>query len=108
MSAQRIERWFVPAGGDWRLRFLFRTWVIGMLLALPFAVFAAFDRQLDGLEATRRIRALGKASLPIVALTASGEPEALSACVQAGMNQCLIKPVSLQMVQHMLELASTQ
>ena len=61
--------------------------------------------EMDGLEATRRIRAAPQHSQTlIVALTASGLPEELDACRKAGMNDCLVKPVSLAMVKRALEL----
>ncbi|MFO0594839.1 MAG: ATP-binding protein [Myxococcaceae bacterium] len=52
---------------------------------------------MDGFEATEKIRALeGEAALvPIVALTASAMPDELMRCRQSGMNDCLIKPVTL-------------
>ncbi|QIE43203.1 response regulator (plasmid) [Rhodobacteraceae bacterium SC52] len=51
---------------------------------------------LDGLEATRRIRALGGdyADIPILALTAHAGPDEKAKCVQAGFNDILTKPVS--------------
>ncbi len=61
---------------------------------------------MDGLEATRLIRAsAAHGALPIVAVTASGLPEELAACRAAGMNDCLVKPISLEMVQRVLRLA---
>ena len=49
---------------------------------------------LDGLEATRRIRALDLRPQPVVvALTASASQDEQQACLQAGMNQVLTKPV---------------
>lgn len=48
---------------------------------------------LDGLAATRAIRATGDAT-PIIALTASGTPEQVAQCLDAGMNGHLLKPMS--------------
>ena len=62
--------------------------------------------EMDGLEATRRIRASAhRSSTPIVALTASGLPEELAACLAAGMDDCLVKPVSASMLQRALRRA---
>lgn len=50
---------------------------------------------MDGLEATRRIRELdgGRASVPILAVTASALPEQVQACHDAGMDGHLAKPI---------------
>ena len=50
----------------------------------------------DGLEATRRLRALGfdAAALPIIALTANCYPDDVAACQKAGMQSHLGKPVT--------------
>ncbi len=49
---------------------------------------------MDGLEATRRIRASGGrlASLPIIAMTANTQPEDVDACRAAGMDDHVGKP----------------
>ena len=51
--------------------------------------------QLDGLEAARRIRAAeaGEARTPIVALTANAYAEDREACIAAGMDEILTKPL---------------
>jgi signal transduction histidine kinase/CheY-like chemotaxis protein len=61
--------------------------------------------EMDGFEATRRIRALEGATgqVPIVALTASAMPEELAACLAAGMNDTLTKPVTMESLLTTLE-----
>jgi signal transduction histidine kinase/ActR/RegA family two-component response regulator len=60
---------------------------------------------MDGFVATEKIRGLDSelAMLPVVALTASALPEELEACKRAGMNDCLVKPVSLRAVEAMMQ-----
>ncbi len=66
---------------------------------------------MDGLEATRRLRAgeAGEAArrLPVVGLTANAYAEDRAACIAAGMDDVLVKPVGrallLQTMQHALE-----
>jgi len=51
--------------------------------------------EMDGLQATRAIRALGgaAATLPIIALTANAFTEDVKACTQAGMTHFVAKPI---------------
>ena len=50
--------------------------------------------QMDGLEATRRIRATPHlAHLPVLAMTATATTEARMRCIDAGMNDFISKPV---------------
>jgi signal transduction histidine kinase/ActR/RegA family two-component response regulator len=54
--------------------------------------------EMDGLDATRKIRALpsqSTATLPIIAMTANVFQEDIDACIDAGMNGHLGKPVNL-------------
>lgn len=75
---------------------------------LALEILAEFDPDLvlldvqmpevDGLTAARRIRNLGEpfASVPIVALTANSQPAHRAQCEDAGMDELLAKPVSME------------
>jgi signal transduction histidine kinase/CheY-like chemotaxis protein len=58
---------------------------------------------MDGLEATRRIRAEKGESPVIVALTAFTEESQRRACMDAGMNEFLTKPVDADMLRNVLD-----
>ena len=52
---------------------------------------------IDGFEATRRIRAAGtRARMPIIAMTANAAETDRQACLQAGMNDHVGKPIDLE------------
>jgi CheY-like chemotaxis protein len=76
--------------------------------AQPFALVLMDCRmpEMDGLEATRRIRALersqGRAQLPIVALTAHALAADRELCIAAGMNDYISKPVRLESLKQVL------
>ena len=63
--------------------------------------------EVDGLTATREIRArealLGKAQIPIIAVTANAFPEDQARCMAAGMNDYLSKPFFEAQIAGMLQ-----
>jgi two-component system sensor histidine kinase/response regulator len=70
--------------------------------------FILMDMQMpvmDGLEATRRIRALegGSKHTPIVALTANAMMGTLERCLEAGMDDYLTKPLDISRLQDVLD-----
>lgn len=61
---------------------------------------------MDGIEATRRIRSMGRADtgkLPIIAMTANAFEEDKKAAEQAGMSGYLVKPIDMEAVIEELE-----
>ncbi|HSV23329.1 MAG TPA: ATP-binding protein [Xanthobacteraceae bacterium] len=63
--------------------------------------------EMDGLEATRRIRAIGGAlsSIPIIALTANAFAEDVNACRAAGMSDFVAKPIRKNILVEKLAMA---
>ena len=59
---------------------------------------------MDGLEATRKIRAMSNVSkgLPIIALTANAFDDDRNACFDSGMNDFMTKPVSAEELSEMV------
>jgi signal transduction histidine kinase/ActR/RegA family two-component response regulator len=62
--------------------------------------------EMDGLEATRRIRQLAgaKRGLPIVAMTANALKSDEAACLAAGMNGFISKPITLEKLQEAIKM----
>lgn len=60
--------------------------------------------ELDGLEATRRIRTSEKptSSIPIVAVSANPNPPASDMCQEAGMDEFIAKPFSIPVFEQAL------
>jgi CheY-like chemotaxis protein len=52
--------------------------------------------EVDGLEATRKIRELGQKGLKIIAITAYVFPGIEEMCLKAGMDDCIAKPVKIK------------
>ena len=81
--------------------------------ALELAQSADFDLifmdcqmpEMDGYEAARKIRELtgAAAHVPIIALTANALSEVRQACLEAGMDDFLTKPVNRIQLDHMLD-----
>jgi CheY-like chemotaxis protein len=61
--------------------------------------------EMDGIEATRHIRALDieRSSLPIVAITANTQQGDRDACIEVGMNDFIAKPFVKKQLAALLE-----
>ena len=57
---------------------------------------------MDGYELTTEIRKSNN-RVPVIALTADAFPEREQQCLTAGMNDRLVKPISLQQLDNVLE-----
>lgn len=58
--------------------------------------------ELDGIEATRALRKLSTAQPYIVAMTAAAAPEDQEACFAAGMNDYVVKPISMTKIRSLI------
>ena len=66
---------------------------------------------LDGLAATRTIRALPRpdaAVIPILAMTAQTSPESIMECREAGMNEHIGKPIEEKQLIRILQKFNTK
>ena len=61
--------------------------------------------EMDGIEATRQIRALGseRSSIPIVAITANTQESDRNSCIESGMNDFIAKPFVKKQLMTLLE-----
>ena len=59
--------------------------------------------EMDGYEATRQIRKLGFADIPILAMTANAMKGDRELCLEAGMNDYITKPIKRDIVFNMLD-----
>jgi CheY-like chemotaxis protein len=59
--------------------------------------------EMDGLEATRIIRTTSAYQPQIIAMTANAMPEDREACIKAGMNEYISKPIALEILVKILK-----
>ncbi|MCL1979632.1 MAG: response regulator, partial [Proteobacteria bacterium] len=59
--------------------------------------------EMDGLEATRELRARGWVTIPIIAMTANAMKGDREICLEAGMNDYIVKPVKREIVFEIIE-----
>jgi len=58
--------------------------------------------RMDGLQATRQIRATAGRDVPIIGVTAGATSAEVAACFEAGMDSCITKPVNISKLQELL------
>ena len=58
---------------------------------------------MDGIEATKIIRKKGFSDIPIIALTAHAMKGDKDACLDAGMNDYITKPIKRELVLNILK-----
>lgn len=88
------------------------SWAVARTAGTPYDLIL-MDVQMpdtDGLEASRRIRAheaaTGQIPTPIIALTANASVEDREACLAAGMDALLVKPLDRERLREALEAAA--
>ncbi|MDR2551517.1 MAG: response regulator [Desulfobulbus sp.] len=59
--------------------------------------------EMDGLEATKELRARGYAAIPIVAMTANAMKGDREICLEAGMSDYIVKPVKREIIFEIIE-----
>jgi len=59
--------------------------------------------EMDGLEATEKIRKSGRKDIPIIALTAAALSDDLNRCIDIGMNDYITKPISIDKLRQTIE-----
>ncbi|WP_310599117.1 response regulator [Desulfobulbus sp.] len=59
--------------------------------------------EMDGLEATKELRARGYATIPIVAMTANAMKGDREICLEAGMSDYIVKPVKREIIFEIIE-----
>ena len=62
---------------------------------------------MDGYRLTQRIRELGM-TLPVIGVTANALAEEKQRCLESGMDSCLSKPVTLDVLKQTLALYSAR
>jgi len=96
-----LTRVLEPAGADLRIARNGREAVEAIEGAdgdIDLVLMDVMMPEMDGLEATRRIRAMGdrrRADTPIIALTAKAMPDDQQRCLQAGVNDYVSKPIDI-------------
>jgi two-component system sensor histidine kinase/response regulator len=54
--------------------------------------------EMDGLQATQKIRNMGLKNIPIIAMTAHAMKEDKTRCLEAGMDDYISKPIKRELV----------